>query len=211
MNDECQRGPRTRLILGSRNRKKLGELIDLLGDLHIELCDLSGYPDAPEVDETGSTFEENAKLKAATLAPVLNAWVLGEDSGLCVPKLGGAPGVISALYAGRHGDDAANNAKLLAELQDYDGEDRAAYYVSVGVLANPQGEVVATAEGRCWGRIAREAKGGGGFGYDPLFEIPEYHATFGELPAVVKHALSHRGRMIARLRPAIHRLMLADR
>lgn len=196
--------PMPRLVLGSRNRKKLGELVDLLGDLPIELTDLSPYPAAPEVDETGDTFAANARLKAVGLAPVLGAWVLGEDSGLVVPALGGRPGVYSARFAGTHGDDAANNAKLLAEL----GDARDAYYVSSVALADPTGTVVATAEGRCHGRIVREPRGTGGFGYDPLFEIPEYHATFGELSSHVKHALSHRGRAIALLRPAIRKRLI---
>lgn len=194
-----------RLVLGSRNKKKLGELVDLLGDLGIELTDLSPYPNAPEVEETGDMFEANARLKATQLAPVLNEWVLGEDSGLCVPALGGAPGVISARYAGDH-DDAANNAKLLRELNGKTGDARAAYYVSTAALANPAGEVVAVVEGRCWGVIGTEPKGAGGFGYDPLFVIPEYHATFGELSSRVKHALSHRGRGIAKLRPTLRKL-----
>lgn len=195
-----------RLVLGSRNKKKLGELVDLLGDLDVELTDLSPYPHAPDVDETGTTFEENARLKATTLAPALGEWVLGEDSGLVVPALGGEPGVYSARYAGTHGDDAANNAKLLAALTGKAGEERAAYYVSTAALANPLGEVVAVVQGRCWGMIGTQAQGTGGFGYDPLFFIPEYHASFGELTSRVKHALSHRGRAIAHLRPSIRKL-----
>lgn len=194
-----------RLVLGSRNKKKLGELVDLLGDLGIELTDLSPYPDAPEVEETGDTFEANARLKATQLAPVLNEWVLGEDSGLCVPVLNGAPGVHSARYAGDH-DDAANNAKLLKELSGKSGDARAAYYVSTAALANPAGEVVAVVDGRCWGVIGTAQRGTGGFGYDPLFVVPEYHATFGELSGRVKHALSHRGRGVAKLRPILRRL-----
>jgi XTP/dITP diphosphohydrolase len=195
-----------RLVLGSRNKKKLGELRDLLGDLGIELTDLSPYPNAPDVEETGTTFEENARLKATTLAPLLGEWVLGEDSGLVVPSLGGQPGVYSARWAGQHGNDAANNAKLLAELAGKTGDQRAGYYVSTAALANPTGEVVAVAEGLCWGVIALEGRGTGGFGYDPLFVIPEYHASFGELSAQVKHALSHRGRAVAKLRPVLRRV-----
>jgi XTP/dITP diphosphohydrolase len=197
-----------RLVLGSRNRKKLGELVELLGDLGVELTDLSPYPHAPEVEETGATFEENARLKATTLAPALKEWVLGEDSGLVVPALGGQPGVYSARWAGRHGDDAANNAKLLAELAGKTGADRAAYYVSTAALADPAGNVVAVAEGRCHGVIGSEPRGTGGFGYDPLFVIPEYHASFGELSSRVKHALSHRGRAIGKLRPVIRKHLL---
>ncbi len=193
----------TTLVLGSRNKKKLGELLDLLGDLPILLQDLSAYPQAPEVDETGSTFLENARLKASQLAPVLGTWVLGEDSGLCVPSLNGEPGVYSARYAGVHGDDSANNAKLLQQLQGKTGDARAAYYVSTAALANPQGEIVAEVEGRCWGRIVDTPRGQGGFGYDPLFEVPEYHATFGELSLRVKQALSHRGRAVGQLRPLL--------
>jgi len=191
-----------RLVLGSRNKKKLRELVELLSDL-VEVRDLSQYPGAPEVEETGTTFEENARLKATTLAPVLTEWVLGEDSGLVVPSLGGQPGVYSARWAGTHGDDAANNAKLLAELANRSGDDRAAYYVSTAALADPLGHVVAVVDSKCWGRIVTEPRGDGGFGYDPLFEIPEYHRTFGELSAVVKHALSHRGRAISKLRPTL--------
>ena len=131
-----------RLVLGSRNKKKLGELIDLLGDLPMELTDLSPYPHAPEVDETGTTFLDNAKLKATITAKALGEWVLGEDSGLCVPALDGAPGVYSARYAGTHGDDAANNAKLLEELQ---GKDRAAYYITRRVRSSAPSKAAAGA------------------------------------------------------------------
>ena len=197
-----------RLVLGSRNKKKLGELLQLLGDLPLELTDLSPYPDAPEVEETGDTFEANARLKAAQLAPVLGAWVLGEDSGLVVPSLGGAPGIFSARYAGTHGDDAANNAKLLRELAGKTGDARRAYYVSTAALADPQGEVVAVVAGQCWGVIAETPAGDGGFGYDPLFVVPEYHASFGVLSATVKNALSHRGRAMSQLRPLVRRFIL---
>lgn len=195
-----------RLVLGSRNKKKLREMIDLLGDLGFDLSDLAPYPHAPEVEETATTFEGNATLKAVTLAPALGEWVIGEDSGLVVPVLGGAPGVYSARYAGRHGDDAANNAKLLAELAPYSGDDRAAYYVSTAVLADPTGKVVASVEGRCHGVIATEPRGTGGFGYDPLFVVPEYGRTFGELPPEVKQQMSHRANAFRRLRPVLARI-----
>lgn len=194
-----------RLVLGSRNKKKLRELVELLSDL-VEVTDLSPFSNAPaDIDETGTTFEENARIKATTLAPLLGEWVLGEDSGLVVPALGGQPGVYSARWAGTHGDDGANNAKLLAELANVTGEKRAAYYVSTAALANPAGEVIAVVEGRCWGVIATTANGEGGFGYDPLFVIPEYHASFGELSSTVKHALSHRGRAMLKLRPILRK------
>jgi XTP/dITP diphosphohydrolase len=197
------------LVLGTRNVKKRQELVEILGDLPLELQDLTSYPDAPEVVEDGATFEDNARKKASELARALGRWVLGEDSGLVVPVLKGRPGVLSARYAGRQGDDAVNNARLLAELAPLPDDQRGAYYVCTAALADPQGEVRAVTEGRCHGRIVRDPRGGGGFGYDPLFLIPEYHRTFGELSPRVKHALSHRARALARLRPALWRLMLA--
>ena len=191
-----------RLILGSRNKKKLHELVDLLGDL-VSVSDLSPFANAPEVDETGATFEENARLKATIVAKALGEWVLGEDSGLCVPALKGEPGVYSARYAGEHGNDAANNAKLLQVMDAFEGDKRSAYYISTAALSDPSGNVIAVVAGQCWGRIVREPLGTGGFGYDPLFEIPEYHATFGELSLPVKQALSHRGRAMFKLRPIL--------
>jgi XTP/dITP diphosphohydrolase len=196
------------LVLGSRNRKKLQEIVEILGDLPLELRDLTSCPEAPEIVEDGTTFEANARKKAFELAGFLNLWVIGEDSGLVVPGLNGRPGVYSARYAGRHGDDDANNVRLLAELAPLPDDRRAAYYVCTAALADPQGEVVAVAEGRCHGVITREVRGDGGFGYDPLFLIPEYHRTFGELSSRVKHALSHRARALARLRPSLWEFVL---
>lgn len=188
------------LVLGTRNRKKRQEIEEILGDLGITLQDLSMYPQAPEVVEDGATFESNARKKASETAVAVGQWVLGEDSGLVVPALNGRPGVLSARYAGTHGDDAANNQKLLAELGPFGDEKRDAYYVCTAALADPSGQVHAVVEGRCHGRIVREARGSGGFGYDPYFLIPEYHQTFGELSPRVKHALSHRGRALTQLR-----------
>jgi XTP/dITP diphosphohydrolase len=192
------------LIVGTRNRKKREELLEILGGDGIEVRDLTAYPDAPDVVEDGETFEANARKKAVELSRHLNAWVLGEDSGLCVPALGGAPGVYSARYSGVQGDDEANNDKLLRELA---GKPREAYYVSSVAVADPTGEIKATAEGRCNGVILEERHGTGGFGYDPLFQIVELHRTFGELSPRVKHALSHRGRALARIAPALRRLL----
>ncbi len=196
----------TRLVLGTRNRKKREELADLLKDLPLEVVDLSSFPDAPEIEETGTTFEENARLKAAGLAKALRQWVLAEDSGLVVPALNGRPGVYSARYAGKHGDDEANNNRLLAELAPLGDDKRDAYYVCVAALENPVGEVVAVTEGRCHGVIIKERRGAGGFGYDPLFLVREYHQTFGELSLRVKQALSHRGRAIVQMRPWLRKI-----
>jgi XTP/dITP diphosphohydrolase len=194
------------LVLATRNAKKRKEIEEILGDLGIPLQDLSIYPNAPDIVEDGDTFEANARKKATQTAQAIGQWVLGEDSGLVVPALAGRPGIYSARYAGTQGDDSANNKKLLAELAPLPSEKREAYYVCTAALADPAGQVHAVVEGRCWGRIITEYRGDGGFGYDPLFLIPEYHRTFGELSARVKNALSHRGRALLQLRPALRQL-----
>ena len=195
------------LVLGTRNAKKRKEIEEILGDLGLALQDLSQYPGAPEVVEDGATFEANARKKAAETALAVGQWVLGEDSGLVVPALKGRPGVHSARYAGKQGDDDANNARLLAEIAPIPPEDREAYYVCTAALSDPHGQVHAVVEGRCYGRIITERRGDGGFGYDPFFLIPEYHRTFGELSARVKHALSHRARALAQLRPVLREML----
>jgi XTP/dITP diphosphohydrolase len=180
-------------------------MIALLGQGDFEIADLTQWPDLPGVVEDGETFEANAVKKATQLAQQLHHWVLGEDSGLVVPALQGRPGVHSARYAGQHGDDLANNARLLAELAALPDDRRGAYYVCVAALADSRGEVRAVVAGRCHGVIVREPRGQGGFGYDPLFLIPEYHKTFGELSPRVKRALSHRARALGQLRPLLRR------
>src|SRR5271154_4622935 len=137
------------LVLGTRNRKKREEIVEILGDMPIQFGDLNDYANVPEVIEDGTTFEANARKKASEVAKALGQWVLGEDSGLVVPGLNGRPGVYSARYAGKQGDDAANNARLLAELGPLPDDRRAAYYVCTAVLADPSGQVRAAAEGRC--------------------------------------------------------------
>jgi XTP/dITP diphosphohydrolase len=143
---------------------------------------------------------------ASGVAQALGLWTLSDDSGLVVPALDGAPGVDSALYAGQHGDDTANNAKLVSELSARGLTSAPAYYVCIVAVSDPSGTIQATAEGRCHGHVITTPHGPGGFGYDPHFLVPEYHATFGELSATVKQALSHRARALERLRPALRRL-----
>ncbi len=185
-----------RIILGTTNKKKCVELRALLEPLGIELLSLAEVAEPLEVDETGTTFIENARLKAQQQAVHLGQWTIGEDSGLCVPALGGAPGIYSARYSGPGATDARNNAKLLEEMAELDGTDRSAYYVSTIAIADPQGTILSNRKGRCWGRILRSLRGEGGFGYDPMFEIPEYHMTFAELGPTVKSVLSHRARAL---------------
>ncbi|MFO0816079.1 MAG: non-canonical purine NTP pyrophosphatase [Gemmatales bacterium] len=199
------------LILGTRNKKKSREIIPLLADLPLNIVDVSQFPDVPEIAEEGRTFLANASAKAQGVARAARQWTLAEDSGLVVPALGGEPGVDSALYAGTHGDDAANNARLLQKIASIPEADRGAHYICVAVLCNPQGDIEAVTEGRCHGRIITDAQGSGGFGYDPHFLIPEYHRTFGELAPVVKAALSHRAKAITNLRPAlVQKILQAD-
>lgn len=203
--------PPAHLVLGTHNRKKGQELAELLLPHGISVATLAEIPGCIEVVEDGATFAENAVKKASQQARHLGRWVLAEDSGLAVDALGGAPGVYSARYAGPGASDEENNLKLLAELEGVPPERRGAHYVCHAALADPQGNIVAQSEGRCHGRIRSEPAGSGGFGYDPLFEIVEYHRTFGELSPVVKAFLSHRAQAIRRLLPEILRLVPAAR
>ena len=197
------------LLLGTTNAGKVRELRDLLAAFGIGCESLAGQTGAVAVEETGTSFAENAALKAAAQARALDRWVLAEDSGLVVPALAGAPGIYSARFAGaragepREATDARNNALLLERLAGRTGSQRAAHYACHAALADPAGRIVAVAEGICGGLIASEPAGAGGFGYDPLFIVPEYHRTFGELPPVVKEVISHRGRALRAILPAI--------
>ena len=199
------------LVLGTHNRKKLGELAELLAPRGIVLQTLADFPNALEVAETGQTFAENARLKATVQARHLNAWVLGEDSGLSVDALGGAPGVLSARFSDPGATDERNNALLLERLVGLPLEKRWAHYTCYAALSDPAGNVRAESEGICRGRILTQAAGSGGFGYDPLFEIVECHRTFGELAPAVKAVLSHRSRAIRQIAPAILSLLSEGR
>jgi XTP/dITP diphosphohydrolase len=182
------------LVLGTHNRKKGLELQALLAPYGFQLRTLADFPDALEVEEVGQTFAENAAMKACQQAQHLHRWVLGEDSGLCVDVLDGRPGVYSARFSGKDATDELNNQRLLEELQGVPLERRTACYVCHATLSDPTGAVRVDCEASCHGRIALKPAGSGGFGYDPLFEIVEYHRTFGELGDAVKGVLSHRGR-----------------
>jgi XTP/dITP diphosphohydrolase len=199
------------LVLGTTNQGKVRELIDLLEPFCLGCVSLAGLPAAVDVEETGDTFAANAALKAAAQAVALRRWVLAEDSGLVVPALGGEPGVRSARFSGddpgvgRDVVDRRNNALLLERLAKAAGRDRAAHYACHAALADPSGAIVAVSAGTCHGIIADTPAGAGGFGYDPLFVVPEYHRTFGELPATVKALISHRARAMRMILPAIVR------
>jgi XTP/dITP diphosphohydrolase len=191
------------LVLGTHNRKKLRELEELLSPHGFELKTLADFPSAIEVAETGTTFAENARLKAAQQAQHLGQWVLGEDSGLSVEALGGAPGVYSARFSDPGATDERNNALLLERLQGIAPDNRWAFYTCFAALSDPTGQIRAETVGTCRGRILTTPAGTGGFGYDPLFEVVECHRTFGELAPAVKRVLSHRSRAIRQLIPQL--------
>lgn len=194
------------VVLASGNAKKIAELRPLLAPLGVELIGLKdleshGLPDVGEIIEDGDTFAANAAIKARQAAARTGLLAIGEDSGICIDALEGRPGVYSARYAGEPCDDAANNAKMLAELDGIPDAKRGAGYVCHITLATPAGDLVAEATGTCRGRIGHEPRGEHGFGYDPYFVIPEYHKTFAQLGPTVKKALSHRGRALASFLP----------
>ncbi|MBI3864009.1 MAG: RdgB/HAM1 family non-canonical purine NTP pyrophosphatase [Planctomycetia bacterium] len=195
------------IVLGSRNRKKSREVAEILAPCGIEVVGISAFPEVGEVVEDGQTFAENAAKKASQPAIALGHWVVGEDSGLVVDALGGRPGVLSARFSGTGATDASNNQKLMEELAGVPPERRTAAYVCTIALADPAGAIRLTAAGRCRGLIIAEPHGDNGFGYDPYFLIREYHRTFGELPARVKHQISHRARAFAAFIPGLLKLV----
>jgi XTP/dITP diphosphohydrolase len=195
------------LVLGTRNRKKGRELEQLLAPHGFQLRTLADFPEAMEVVESGDTFAANAALKATQQAVQLGQWVLGEDSGLVVDALGGAPGVYSARYSGDGATDESNNRLLLEQLGKTPLDKRTAHYVCHATLSDPTGTIRAESEDYCHGRIRFEESGSAGFGYDPMFEIVEYHRTFGQLGDAVKSVLSHRSRALRHLVPQLLHLV----
>lgn len=197
-------------ILASQNKKKIKEIRDILVkyDMDVITRDDAGLP-KDDIEETGTTFEENSLLKAATIMdmikadPALNdkyreSPVIADDSGLMVDALGGAPGVHSARYAGEEHDFDANNTKLLSELKDVPADKRTAHFVTVITMIYPDGEKL-VARGECHGHITREKRGEGGFGYDPVFIPDGYDKSFAELGTDFKNTISHRARALEEL------------
>lgn len=193
-----------KLIIGTRNPGKQREIKELLGGLPLELQGIEDYPDLPEVEEDGKTFQENAVKKATTLARLAGEWVVAEDSGLEVDALNGEPGVRSARYAGEKATYAENNSKLLRAMEGIPHERRTARFRCVVALASPQG-LLFVVEGQCEGRISQEARGLQGFGYDPIFYLPDYGKTFAELGPAVKNKISHRAQALKRFREMLQR------
>ena len=186
-----------KLYLASGNAHKAQEMNALAaaGALAIEIVSAKAVGGMPPVEEDTGTFIGNARKKALALKAKLppDAWVLADDSGVCVDELGGGPGVESAYFAGSQGDSAANLRKLTEVMRGVPAERRGAYFLCVLLLAGPGGEE-AVFEGRCLGRLLDEPRGGAGFGYDPLFVPEGYAASYAELGDEIKNELSHRGR-----------------
>ncbi|PYC84379.1 non-canonical purine NTP pyrophosphatase, RdgB/HAM1 family [Streptomyces tateyamensis] len=198
----------SRLILATRNQHKVAELRAILGEagLDLELVGADAYPEIPDVPETGVTFAENALLKAHALARATGLPAVADDSGLCVDVLGGAPGIFSARWAGKHGDDRANLELLLAQLGDIADPHRGAHFACAAALALPDG-TERVAEGRLLGTLRTAPAGEGGFGYDPILQPLGETRTCAELSAEEKNAISHRGKAFRALAVVVGELV----
>jgi XTP/dITP diphosphohydrolase len=203
---------RPKVVLATRNLHKIAELARILEEsrLLIELVGVSAFADVPDVAETGATFAENALLKAHAVAKATGLPAVADDSGLCVDALAGMPGVLSARWSGRHGDDLANLRLVLDQLEDVPDDRLGAAFHCSAALALPDGEEH-VAEGHWPGRLTRVPRGENGFGYDPIF-VPEGESrTSAEMPDQDKDAASHRGRALRALVPTIAALVAAGR
>lgn len=191
--------PSKKIVIATRNKKKLEELRRLTEDLDLEFLSLDDFPDIPEVIEDGKTFEENAIKKAISIAKATGLPAIADDSGLVVDSLNGAPGVYSARYAGEPSDDKKNIEKLLKKMEGVPPDKRQAHFVCVICLATPDG-LFRTFTGRVDGIITEEPRGEGGFGYDPVFQPEGLNRTFAELSAEEKDSMSHRKRALGLLK-----------
>jgi XTP/dITP diphosphohydrolase len=191
-------GPKI-IVLATRNRGKLRELEALLAGFPVRVQTLDNYPDVPILPEIGDTFEANARSKAVTVAQLTGRIALADDSGLEVDLLGGGPGVNSATFLGATATDEDRNVWVLGKLRGLEEGLRTARYRAVVAVATPDG-VVRTFEGTCEGRIAERPSGHEGFGYDPIFFVPTFGRTMGELPPDLKNRISHRARALAAAR-----------
>ena len=194
------------LIVATKNSRKLKEIRELFADLNLKITSLADYPDFPSIVEDGDSFHSNAVKKAVTISSRTAKLVMGEDSGLEVKALDNRPGIYSARFAGEGATDEANNSKLLKMLEGVPTAKRQARYQCFVALAY-QGKIIDVVNGRCSGIITEELKGSNGFGYDPLFLIPRYKKTFGELPSRVKAQISHRSRALKKLRTALEKFL----
>jgi len=196
------------IVLATRNSHKLAELHRILeaSGLDIELLGAAAFPDLPDIPETESSFAGNALLKAREIARLTGLPAVADDSGLCIDALNGMPGILSARWSGRHGDDVANLQLVLGQLSDTPDRRRAGAFYCAAAIALPDG-TERVVEGSIEGTIIREARGTGGFGYDPIFVPLGRTQTLAELPAEEKDAISHRGRALEALAPVISELL----
>lgn len=191
------------IVLATRNRDKVKEIEKILNGIDARLLSVDDFPGCPEVKEDGETLEANARKKALAVSQYTKKHSLAEDTGLEVEALGGAPGIHSARFAGDNCTYGDNNKKLLKLMEKFSLGERRAKFRCVAALAKPAGEVV-TREGVCEGIIAFEMKGESGFGYDPLFLLPEYGKTFAELGEEIKNKISHRARALGKIKEIIN-------
>jgi XTP/dITP diphosphohydrolase len=198
------------LVLGTANKHKGRELVELLAPYGFQVCTLADVENPLQVVEDGDSFAANAQAKASQQAKHLGCWVMADDSGLEVDALDGAPGIYSARFAGENSNDLSNNDHLLVKLADTPAPKRTARYYCHVAVADPSGKIRAESAAICRGRLRFEPVGVNGFGYDPLFEIIELHRTFGELGPRVKAALSHRARALRAIVPQLVALASGD-
>jgi XTP/dITP diphosphohydrolase len=200
--------PPPRLVLATANQGKLAELIRILaaGRVAVDLAGLGDFPGAPDVRETGVTFAENALLKAHAIAEFTGLPAVADDSGLCVDALNGMPGVLSARWSGRHGDDEGNLRLLLAQVADVPEDRRGAHFQCAAALVLPAGREHVS-EGAMHGRLIRAARGANGFGYDPVFVPDRAELTTAEMTPAAKDKISHRGKALRALAPVIAALL----
>ena len=192
------------IVVATKNIGKVRELKELLADLPFQLKSLNEFPNIIEAEETGTTFTENAVIKARSYALQTGCWSLADDSGLEVEAMDGAPGVFSARYAGEDAGDWERIAKLLYELDKTQGTRRSARFVCAMAIADEKGEVKFQAEGICQGKIALSPSGTNGFGYDPIFVPLGFEQTFGELSDETKQQISHRARAVKKIIAFLH-------
>jgi XTP/dITP diphosphohydrolase len=197
-----------RAVLATRNAHKVEEVRRILAPYDVELVSLGEFPDVGDVAETGATFADNALLKAHAVAAATGLPALADDSGLAVAALNGMPGVLSARWAGRHGDDAANLQLLLDQIADVPDDRRMAAFVCAAAAVRPSGGELVVEE-RVEGVIIRTPRGSNGFGYDPIFVPLGEQRTTAEMPAEVKDAISHRGKAFRALAPRLATLAAA--
>lgn len=196
-----------RVVLATRNQHKVDELRRILSAYDVDLVSLAAFPAVCDVAETGATFADNALLKARAVAAATGLVAVADDSGLAVDALNGMPGVLSARWAGRHGDDVANLRLVLAQIADVPDERRGAAFVCAAAVVAPDGREVVV-EDRVEGRLVREPRGSNGFGYDPIFVPAGETRTTAEMSPADKDAISHRGKAFRSLAP--HLASLAD-